>query len=139
MKIYNKKKFALGAGMLALAAFNLALSAIRRDVDVEMLLLVAALAAFGATDIGRSLSRRMTREDRLEALDERNQLIEYKARSRAFQLMQAASLVLLVVFLVAGKVTGHESFFAMGVGSGVLFSLSAALEIGTFVYYESRN
>ena len=49
------------------------------------------------------------------------------------------AVVLLAAFLVAGKVTGHESFFAMGVGPGVLFSLSAALEIGTFVYYESRN
>lgn len=139
MKIYNKKGFASGVFMIALGVLNLITSLIRQDLDVSAVILIMALFALGFGIIMRSVSQKMAKEDKLEELDERNRLIALKSKSRSFQLTQMISFILMLILLVAGKVSGNEGFIAMGAGLAFAFTISLFSEVFTYMYYESKN
>ena len=139
MKIYNKKVFASGVFMITLGAFNLVGDIVNKSVDINGSILIGALFLFGTGTILRSLSEKLTKEDKLEELDERNQLIQLKSKSKSFRLTQGISFLLMLVFLVMGKVWGYEGFIAMGVGLAFSFTISMFTEIFTYMYYESKN
>ncbi len=139
MKIYNKKVFASGIFMAALGLLNLITSIMRKDLDINSIILIAALFVLGFGSIMRSMSQRMTKEDKLEEMDERNRLITLKSKSKSFQLTQMISFILMLVLLVMGKVFDYEGFIAMGVGLAFAFTISMFAEIFTYMYYESKN
>lgn len=139
MKIYHKKLFASGAFIMALGVVNLVMSIMQKDVDINTMIPVIALFAFGLSSITRSLSRKKTQEDKLDKLDERNVLIELKSKSKSFQLTQTICFVLMLIFLVIGKVSSDAGFIAMGVGLAFVFTISMLTEIFTYMYYESKN
>lgn len=139
MKIYNKKVFASGIFMAALGLLNLITSIMRKDLDINSIILIAALFVLGFGSIMRSMSQRITKEDKLEELDERNRLITLKSKSKSFQLTQMISFILMLVLLVMGKVFDYEGFIAMGVGLAFAFTISMFAEIFTYMYYESKN
>lgn len=139
MKIYNKKVFASGIFMAALGLLNLITSIMRKALDINSIILIAALFVLGFGSIMRSMSQRMTKEDKLEEMDERNRLITLKSKSKSFQLTQMISFMLMLVLLVMGKVFDYEGFIAMGVGLAFAFTISMFAEIFTYMYYESKN
>ncbi len=139
MKIYNKKMFATGVFMVALGTLNLIMKISEKDWTVKGVILVTALYLLGSGAVVRSLSKKMAKEDRLEELDERNQLIELKSKRKSFEFTQFLSFWLMPILLVAGKISGYEGFTAMAVGLGIAFSISILAEIFTRTYYESKN
>ncbi len=139
MKIYNKKRFASGVFMIALGLLNLITSLIRQDLDVSSTILIIALFVLGFGTIMRSVSQKMAKEDKLEELDERNRLITLKSKSKSFQLTQIISFILMLILLIAGKVSNYEGLIAMGVGLAFAFTISLFAEIFTYMYYESKN
>lgn len=139
MKIYNKKVFASGIFMAALGLLNLITSIMRKALDINSIILIVALFVLGFGSIMRSMSQRMTKEDKLEEMDERNRLITLKSKSKSFQLTQMISFILMLVLLVMGKVFDYEGFIAMGVGLAFAFTISMFAEIFTYMYYESKN
>lgn len=139
MKIYNKKVFASGIFMMALGLLNLITSIVRHDLDINSIILIVALFAFGIGYTMRGISKQMAKEDKLEELDERNRLIALKSKSKFFRLIQVISFALMLVLLVMGKVSGNEGFIAMGVGLAFAYTISMFAEIFTYMYYESKN
>mgnify|MGYP000286820451 FL=1 len=139
MKIYNKKVFFSGIGMIFLGTLNLFIKLIQKDVDTTTIGLFVILGAFGLNAISRSLSRKKSREDKLDTLDERNLFIELKSQSKSFQLTQNVSFLLMFILMIIGKVSGNEDFIVMGVGISFAFVVSMFAEIFTQVYYESKN
>jgi len=87
----------------------------------------------------RSFSRNMSREDKLDELDERNRLIDLKTKSRAFRLTQAICFGLMLLFLVMGKMSGEILLISAGVGLAFAYAVSMFTEIFTYLYYEKRN
>ena len=139
MKIYNKKGFAWGVFLVALGLLNLITSIMRNDLDINSIILMAALFFLGFGAIMRGMSQRMAKEDKLEEADERNRLIALKSKSKAFRLMQIISLALVIALLVMGKVSDGEKFIAMGAGLAFAFIISIFTEFFTYMYYESKN
>ncbi len=139
MKIYNKKSFVKGILILALGTLLCIMDFINHTFEIKGAVLVFALYFIGGGLVIRSLSQKLTKEDRLDQMDERNQLIEWKSKSKAFRLTQAISFILMLGMLVMGKVSGDEGFIAMGVGVGFAFSISMFTEIFSYMYYESKN
>ncbi len=139
MKIYNKKRFASGVFMIALGLLNLIASLMNQDLDVLSIILIIALSVLGFSSIMRSLSQNMAKEDKLEELDERNRFIALKSKSKSFQLTQIISFILMLILLVAGKVSGYEGFISIGVGLAFAFAISMLAEFFTYIYYESKN
>ena len=139
MKIYSKKTFWGGVGLALLGAANMALDLLRADLDGAGLLLVGALLFFGLGMVRRSLSQAAVEEDRLEAEDERNRLIELKTRSQTLRWTRLFSVLLLLLLLVGGKLTGEPTLIAVAIGPGLTFSISMIAEIICFAHYESKN
>ncbi len=139
MKIYNKKSFAEGILVLALGTLLLIAELINHTVEIKGAVLTIALYCMGGGLILRSLSLKFAREDRLEKMDERNQLIELKSKSKAFRLTQAISFCLMLGLLIMGKISGYEGFIAMGVGLAFACSISMFAELFTYMYYEEKN
>lgn len=139
MKIYNKKSFVSGAFMAALATVNLIADVVNRTVDINGALLAGALYLFGFGAIARGLSRKLAKQDKLEELDERNRLIAFKSKSKAFSLSQTIFFFLMLALLVMGKVSADEGFIAVGVGLAFAFSISMLTELFTYLYYEEKN
>lgn len=138
MKIYNRKKFASGTLCILLGALLLVTSILRHG-NVSGWVLALVLLALGAGELARSLSKTWTREDKLEEWDERNRLIDRKAKSRAFQLTQSISFVLMLAMMAMGKVSGSEGFIYIGVGLAFAWSISMFSELFSYLYYEAKN
>lgn len=139
MKIYNSKAFASGVFLIVLVTLSLAGSIISNRIEGKGVILAAVLFLFGIDTIVRSLSKKKTKEDRMDELDERNRFIELKTQSRSFQLTKKISLVFMLVLIAMGKVSGYEGFIIMGVGMSFSWTISMFTEIFTSLYYEAKN
>ncbi len=139
MKIYNKKTFCFGVFAVALGVLNVAADFVNKKWEVSGIVLAAALFFVGIGSLMRSLSRKMAREDKLEETDERNRLIALKSKSMSLRIVQAVSFLLMLILLIAGKVTGAESLIAAGVGLAFAVGISVFAEFFTSLYYEAKN
>lgn len=139
MKIYNRKKFTAGIFMTALATVNLIADVLNRTVDLNGIILAAVLYLSGFGAIVRSLSKKLTWEDKLEEMDERNQLIALKSRSKAFELAEGICFVLMLALMAAGKVSGGTELIAMGVGLAFAVTIMMLAQLFTAMYYEEKN
>ncbi len=139
MKIYNKKSFAEGIFILALGTLLLIADFTNDSFEIKGAVLILALYFMGSGLIIRSLSFKLAKADRLEQLDERNQLVELKSKSKAFKLTQIISFVLMPVMFVMGKLSGNEGFICTGVGIGLVFSISMFAEIFSFFCCDAKN
>ena len=138
MKIYNKKSFTEGIFMLALGSLNLIMDLINNTFEIKGAILIFVLYFLGVGVIIRSLSLKFAKEDKLDKMDERNQLIESKSKSKSFRLTQTISFLLMLAFLIMGQISGYDGFISMGIGLGFSFSISMFAEIFTYMYYESK-
>lgn len=141
MKIYNKKSFAEGTFMLALGSLNLILDLINHAFEINSAILIIVLYFLGGGFIIRSLSHKFSKEDKLDKLDERNQLIELKSKSKAFRLTQIISFLSMLFLQVIGKIADYNGLIAVSIGLALAFSffISMFAEIFTYTYYESKN
>ena len=92
MKIYSMKSFMYGLASLTLG-IGVFVTA-ERPVGVKPFILAMLCAAIGASFVLRSFSHKIARADKLEELDERNQLIALNPIARPAKLHNsvAASL-----------------------------------------------
>ena len=139
MKIYNKKAFAAGVCMVGSAELNLTADLAGRTIDMNGIILVVFLLAFGISAVMRSLSKKLAGQDQLEKLDERNQLIEMKSKSKSFRLTQLISFLAMLALMVIGKVSGNRDFITIGTGLAFAFAISMFAEIFAYMYYEEKN
>ena len=103
--------------------------------------MVLALIALviGADALVRSLSRRLSYQDKVEALDERNIQVELRARSRTLSLLRGTLMAVLILSLIGALATRRRAGVRrMMVVSGVLYTLSLFIELACSFYYEGR-
>ena len=100
------------------------------------IILTTALFLFGFDALYRSLSRKLSRESKLEDWDERNRFIELKAKRKAFQITQAICFSLLIGAMVAAKLTGYEEFTGIALGLALAYAISVFTNLFTAIYYE---
>ncbi len=139
IRIYSKKKFFSGIFMVLLGGANLLTDILTDGVEVKGLILSIALFLFGFAALRRSLSEKLSREDWLEELDERNKMVELKTKSRSFQLTQAVSFVLTLTALVAGKLWDVDMLMGVGIGAALIYAVSIYSELSAFIYYEEHT
>ena len=137
MKIYNLKNFAHGLFMLALGLLNLLFN-LQTGLNWQDYILIGALLFMGGRLLLHSLSRTISREEQLDEMDERNQLVLLKNKSRAFSLLQYSCLILAAIFIVAGKLEEQTNIIFLGVGLIFAFAISMFTDILIFIDYENR-
>ena len=108
MKIYNKKNFLYGLGMTILGVLML-LTSIWKGFDVKGTVILALCLFVGIGLMLRSLSRDMSREDKIAELDERNKMVEWRAKSRALGIAELICVVCILVSIVGMRIV--KDFF----------------------------
>lgn len=139
MKIYHKRNFIEGMFMLVLGVLNLIMDLFRQDFSVKGGLLCAVLFLVGGVLLARSLSQKASRQDKLETMDERNQLVRLKSESRAFAIAQSACFVLILGCAAAYAATRSRDFIGILVGLGLAWGISVLADIFAYFYYESKT
>ena len=122
-----------------MSVLNLVMGFIRQDFTIKGGILCAVLFLLGGGLLIRSLSRKASRQDKIESLDERNRLIKLKSESRAFSISQTVSFVLIVGCVIAYATTKSRDFIGIMVGLGLAWTISILADIFTYFYYESKN
>lgn len=138
MKIYNKRNFITGL-FLVLLGLTLIVLNIIQEFELKTLITSILCLFFGIDGIFRSLSRKMAKEDMVNELDERNQLINLKSRSKSFGFTQTISFTLMLALFIAGKVLDDDIFIYVGLGLFFSFIISIVAEFCTSIYYEHKN
>lgn len=136
MKIYNKKNFRYGLGMTILGVLML-LTSIWKGFDVKGTVILALCLFVGIGLMLRSLSRDMSREDKIAELDERNRMVEWRAKSRALGIAELICVVCILVSIVGMRVV--EDFFGgMLVAFGLMYTIMLLTELFTLLYYDKK-
>lgn len=136
MKIYNKKNFLYGLGMTILGVLML-LTSIWKGFDVKGTVILALCLFVGIGLMLRSLSRDMSREDKIAELDERNKMVEWRAKSRALGIAELICVVCILVSIVGMRVV--EDFFGgMLVAFGLMYTIMLLTELFTLLYYDKK-
>lgn len=134
MKIYNRKHFLLGLLFLLLAAALLAVS-LWRGFELKGTVLLAACFLYGAGLLIRSLSREMSKTDKIDELDERNRFVKLRARSAAFLWSEGICFVCLLLCMLGRKWLGDALCVPMVLSFGLMLSVMLILELITALYF----
>ena len=86
------------------------LTSLWKGFDVKGTVILALCLFLGIGFLLRSLSREMSREDRIAELDERNKQVELRAKSRALGIAEMACFGCILVSIVGMRVM--EEFYA---------------------------
>lgn len=136
MKIYNKKNFRYGLGMTTLGVLML-LTSIWKGFDVKGTVILALCLFVGIGLMLRSLSRDMSREDKIAELDERNKMVEWRAKSRALGIAELICVVCILISIVGMRIV-KDFFGGMLVAFGLMYTIMLLAELLTLLYYDKK-
>ena len=86
MKLYNKKRAANGWWRVGMGILLIVLTVQERENWINWV--AAGLFLFGGIwDLVRARTKKMTEEERIEATDERNQMILLQTKSRTYDII----------------------------------------------------
>ena len=85
----------------------------------------------------RSLSRDMSREDKIAELDERNRMVEWRAKSRALGIAELICVVCILVSIVGMRIV-KDFFGGMLVAFGLMYTIMLLTELLTLLYYDKK-
>lgn len=143
MKIYNKKGVLLGLFWLTLAAAGIAANLMKPDpnelIRVRDWVLAGFILLLGLNSFWRAFSRGATREDRIEAMDERNHMVELKSKARMLDIVYGILFFLMACGVIGFKMTAGGAWFALLVIPGFLLGLFLLLQVFVKLWYEKRG
>lgn len=135
MKIYNKNSFIEGF-IMTLLGLLLFITILVTEFNIKKFLLSPLLLFMGIGLIKRSISKSMSKEDKVDKNDERNQFISLKSRGKALQITQMCSWIIMLLILIIGKINNHMMLISLGTGMMIIFTISLFTELFCNIYYE---
>ena len=135
MKIYNKNSFIEGF-IMTLLGLLLFITILVTEFNIKKFLLSPLLLFMGIGLIERSISKSMSKEDKVDKNDERNQFISLKSRGKALQITQMCSWIIMLLILIIGKINNHMMLISLGTGMMIIFTISLFTELFCNIYYE---
>lgn len=143
MKLYNKKGLLNGAVMLTIAAAGIVIGLIkpaRGFADgLKLWGWTAVVLVIGIALVVRAFSKTATEEDRIEAKDERNQLVTLTAQSKAFNIMFWLSGTAAILSTIGWAMNrANDVMLGLAAGFGLLFGLSFWVIVISVIHYEKK-
>ena len=135
MKIYNKNSFIEGF-IMTLLGLLLFITILVTEFNIKKFLLSPLLLFMGIGLIERSISKSMSKEDKVDKNDERNQFISLKSRGKALQITQMCSWIIMLLILIIGKINNHMILISLVTGMMIIFTISLFTELFCNIYYE---
>ena len=134
MKIYDKRRFFAAVILLLIGVPNLLM--LRHNSSGYEIILSLLLVGLGAFNLLLSFGIGLSRRDKLELMDERNQMILMRTAQTTLRITQLLIFPLIILL----QWTNHpsESEWAPGAGLLFLFALSILVEFIAHRYYKKH-
>lgn len=143
MKIYNRKGFLWGCLWTVLGIWMFIIKmqepASFLPKQIKNIIMSIFLFAVGITVLIRSFSKKASRVDKIEELDERNQSITLKCKAKTLDIL----LITLIIFITIGAIgyiitkTVAWGFFVLI--PAILFNVYWITYIIVYVFYEKHE
>ena len=143
MKIYHKKNFAEGLFFTLLGAAFIVLFLVRGNIQPKSVVFCMLSLLLGPGLLLRSFDKRLSFQDRVDALDERNILVKLRTKSTAFSIVQY-TLLGVCVLCAMGAIAyqrnpeGQLVLGGMLIVSGVVWFISLLAELFCGLHYEKK-
>ena len=143
MKIYHKKNFATGLFFTLLGVAFIVLFLAKGNIEPKSVVFCALSLLIGPGMLLRSFDKRLSFQDRVDELDERNILVKLRTKSTAFSIVQYAlpgvcALCTVGAIAYQGNPEGQLVLGGMLVVSAVMWFVSLLSELLCGLHYEKR-
>lgn len=143
MKIYHKKNFATGLFFTLLGAAYILLFLVKGNIEPKSVVFCVLSLLLGPGLLLRSLDRRLSFQDRVDELDERNILVKLRTKSTAFSIVQYTLLGVCVLCTIGAVLyeenpEGQLVLGGMLIVSGVVWFISLLAELFCGLHYEKK-
>ena len=143
MKIYHKKNFATGLFFTLLGAAYIVLFLVKGNIEPKSVVFCVLSLLLGPGLLLRSFDKRLSFQDRVDELDERNILVKLRTKSTAFSIVQYTLLGVCALCAVGAIVyqrdpEGQLVLGGMLVVSGVVWFISLLAELFCGLHYEKK-
>lgn len=143
MKIYHKKNYATGLFFTLLGAAYILLFLVKGNIEPKSVVFCVLSLLLGPGLLLRSLDRRLSFQDRVDELDERNILVKLRTKSTAFSIVQYTLLGVCVLCTIGAVLyeenpEGQLVLGGMLVVSGVVWFISLLAELFCGLHYEKK-
>ena len=143
MKIYHKKNFAEGLFFTLLGAAFIVLFLVRGNIEPKSVVFCVLSLLLGPGLLLRSFDKRLSFQDRVDELDERNILVKLRTKSTAFSIVQYTLLGVCALCTVGAiayqrNPEGHLVLGGMLIVSGVVWFISLLAELFCGLHYEKK-
>lgn len=143
MKIYHKKNFATGLFFTLLGAAFIVLFLVRGNIEPKSVVFCVLSLLLGPGLLLRSFDKRLSLQDRVDELDERNILVKLRTKSTAFSIVQYTLLGVCALCAVGAiayqrNPEGQLVLGGMLIVSGVVWFISLLAELFCGLHYEKK-
>lgn len=143
MKIYHKKNFATGLFFTLLGAAFIVLFLVRGNIEPKSVVFCVLSLLLGPGLLLRSFDKRLSFQDRVDELDERNILVKLRTKSTAFSIVQYTLLGVCALCAVGAIVYQRDPEGQLVLGgvlvvSGVVWFISLLAELLCGLHYEKK-
>ena len=143
MKIYHKKNFATGLFFTLLGAAFIVLFLVRGNIEPKSVVFCVLSLLLGPGLLLRSFDKRLSFQDRVDELDERNILVKLRTKSTAFSIVQytllgVCALCAMGAIAYQRNPDGQLVLGGMLIVSGVVWFISLLAELFCGLHYEKK-
>ena len=143
MKIYHKKNFATGLFFTLLGAAFIVLFLVKGNIEPKSVVFCVLSLLLGPGLLLRSFDKRLSFQDRVDELDERNILVKLRTKSTAFSIVQytllgVCALCAIGAMLYEKNPDGQLVLGGMLIVSGVVWFISLLAELFCGLHYEKK-
>lgn len=143
MKIYHKKNFATGLFFTLLGAAFIVLFLVRGNIELKSVVFCVLSLLLGPGLLLRSFDKRLSFQDRVDELDERNILVKLRTKSTAFSIVQYTLLGICALCAIGAVLyeknpDGQLVLGGMLIVSGVVWFISLLAELFCGLHYEKK-
>lgn len=131
MKIHNKKKFVSGICFLLLGVFNIVTMIVRKNIDIELIILAILSFLISVNQIADSFSRK-------KPIDERARLVELTVDSKVLGILSKIVIVCIVIGGIASIITKNMEYAIAVIPFIILLHLYFFIGFILSIYYDKK-
>ena len=132
MKVYNKNDLIGGINRIWMSVIWIALAVGEKG---ETQWICAGLLVVCSIVLIMRAVKKPSAGEQIAALDERNQMIDLKSKSRTYDIMNVLDVVLMMIFIVLGKYWDISAISFVGIGIGIVGVVTSLAQSITYSYY----
>lgn len=107
--------------------------------SINLVILLPFLLLFSLTEIRRSLSKSMSKEDIIKNNDERDKYILLKTSYKSLEILRSINFIVIMLSMILFAVTKSEFVLGIFVVSSIYMTLNFLVELAVNIYYEKNE